>query len=77
MFSMTRRADPARLHQARRAAIRNRLISSGKDPDVAERWCDAWEAEGVLRGLARDADYWDAGKLWIDAQCAARKQPPN
>jgi hypothetical protein len=34
--------------------------------------CDALEAEAALQGLARDADYWDAGKLWIDAQCAAR-----
>lgn len=43
---MTRRADPELIHQARRAAIRNRL-------------------------LAREA-----GKVWIDAQCAARKRPP-
>lgn len=40
-----------RIDQARRAAIRNRLISSGKDPAVAERWCDAWEAEAALQGL--------------------------
>ena len=66
-----------RIHEARRAAIRNRLISSGKDPDIAERWCDAWEAEAVLRGIARDRDYWEAGKLWIDTQCAARKRPPS
>jgi hypothetical protein len=67
-----------RIHQARRAAIRNRLISNtGFDPDVAERWCDAWEAEGALRELKRDGDYWEAGKLWIDAQCAARKRPPS
>ena len=66
-----------RIDQARRAAIRNRLISTGKDPDVAERWCDAWEAEAALRALKRDGDYWEAGKLWIDAQCAARKQPPS
>ena len=44
---------------------------------VAERWCGAWEAEAALRGLARDGDYWEAGKRWIDAQCAARKRPPN
>jgi hypothetical protein len=72
-----RRADPQRIHQARRAAIRNRLISTGKDPDVAERWCDAWEAEAALRDLKRDGDYWEAGKLWIDTQCAARKRPPS
>lgn len=74
---MSRRADPERIHQARRAAIRNRLISAGKEPDVAEGWCDAWEAEAALRDLKRDGDYWDAGKLWIDTQCAARKRPPN
>ena len=67
-----------RIHQARRAAIRNRLIgNTGLDLEVAERWCDAWEAEAALRGLTRDGDYWDAGKLWIDAQCAARKRPPS
>ncbi len=74
---MARRADPERIHVARRAAIRNRLISTGKDPDVAERWCDAWEAEAALRGLKRDGDYWEAGSRWIDAQCVAGKQPPN
>ena len=66
-----------RLHQARRAAIRNRLISAGKDPGVAEQWCDAWEAEAALQGLDRGSAYWEAGRLWIDAQCAARKLPPS
>jgi hypothetical protein len=65
-------------HQARRAAIRSQLLTGGRmGPDVAERWCDAWEAEAALRGLARDSDYWDAGKLWIDRQCAINKRPPN
>jgi hypothetical protein len=65
-------------HQARRAAIRDRLLTSpGLPPDVAEQWCDAWETEAALRGLARDDDYWDAGKLWIDRQCAVNKRPPN
>jgi hypothetical protein len=77
MSAMARRADPENLDIARRYAIRNRLISAGKDPDVAERWCDAWEAEAALRDLKRDGDYWEAGKLWIDAQCAARKRPPS
>ena len=65
------------IHLARRAAICNRLISTGKHPDIAERWCDAWEAEAALRDMKRDGDYWEAGKLWIDAQCAARKQPSS
>jgi hypothetical protein len=47
------------------------------DPAVAERWCDAWTAEAELRDLKRDGDYWDVGKKWIDAQCAARKRPPD
>ncbi len=77
-LGMGRRADPQRIHLARRSAIRNLIIQGrGLEPDVAERWCDAWEAEAALRGLERDSDYWDAGKAWIDAQCAARKRPPN
>ena len=74
---MTKALRDERIHLARRAAIRNRLISSGKDPAVAERWRDAWEAEAALQSLEPGSDYWDAGKVWIDAQCAARKQPPN
>ncbi len=74
---VTRRADPERIHLARRQAIANTLTGSGMDRDVANRWCDAWEAEAALRDLTRDSDYWEAGKLWIDAQCAARKRPSN
>jgi hypothetical protein len=74
---MTGRTDPEHKHEARRAAIRERLITDGKDPVVANRWCDAWEAEAALRGLQPDEAFWDAGERWIDAQCAARKQPPN
>ena len=67
-----------RIHQARRDAIRNRLIGrTGYTTEVAEQWCDAWEAEAALRGMKKDADYWEAGKLWIDTRCAARKRPPN
>lgn len=61
----------------RRAAIRDKLTAGGMDQSVANRWCDAWEAEAALRDIGRGEDYWDAGKLWIDAQCAARKRPPN
>jgi hypothetical protein len=61
----------------RRAAIKEALTGSGMDAAVAERWCGAWEAEATLRGMQPGEDYWDAGKHWIDAQCSARKQPPN
>ena len=75
---MTRRADPDRIFHGWRTAVRSALLRSGSmEPEMAEQWCDAWEAEATRRGLARNSDYWDAGKLWIDAQCAARKAPPN
>jgi hypothetical protein len=78
MTTMSHRADPDRIHQARRAAIRNAIMQDrGLDQDVAERWCDAWEAEALLQGRERGRDFWDAGKVWIDRQCSARKQPPN
>jgi hypothetical protein len=73
----TDRADDKATDRARRDAIRNALTTAGMDPAVAERWCGAWEAEATLRGIEPGADYWDAGKRWIDGQCAARKQPPN
>jgi hypothetical protein len=64
--------------QAWRSAIRERLLASrGLEPEMADLWCTAWEAEAKRQGRARDGDYWDAGTLWIDAQCAARKRPPN
>jgi hypothetical protein len=78
MLAVSRRADPERIHLARRSAIRNTIMQSrGLDPDVAERWCDAWEAEATLQGIERGNAYWDAGAAWIDAQCVARKRPPN
>ena len=75
---MSHHDDPGRDHLARRAAIRDVIMESkGLNTDVAERWCDAWEAEAALQGLDRDTTYWDAGRAWIDTQCDARKRPPN
>ena len=51
---MARRADPARIFQARRAAIRNTLTGSGMLLETAERWLDAWVLEATGRGLPRD-----------------------
>jgi len=78
MSGMPDRVEPERTPRVHRAAIRARLISEGRDPGVAERWCLAWEAEAALRGLEPGgAAYWDVGERWINAQCAARKEPPN
>jgi hypothetical protein len=70
---MARRADPERIFQARREAIRNTLTGSGMSLEAAERWCDAWELEATGRGLPRDANYWHDGATWIAAERAARR----
>jgi hypothetical protein len=70
---MARRANPERIHAARRAAIRNTLTSSGMDEPTAERWCDAWELEAAGRGLPKDGACWRVGAEWIAAERAARR----
>jgi hypothetical protein len=75
---MSRPVEPNHAHLERRAAIRDIIMESrGLDRDVAERWCDAWEAEAALRGVEPGGAFWDDGKAWIDSQCAARRKPPN
>jgi hypothetical protein len=71
---MARRADPQRIHEARRAAVRANLIGSGMAPETADRWLDAWELEATGRGLSRDEwGYWQAGEAWIAPERAARR----
>jgi hypothetical protein len=74
---MARRADPERIHQARRAANRNGLTDYGTPLEDAKRWCDAWETEAAAsRNVQRnDRDYWTIGAAWIAEQRAARRQP--
>lgn len=71
--AMPRRADPQRIHEARRAAVRNNLVGSGMSLETAERFCDAWELEATGRGLPRDREYWEVGEAWIAAERAARR----
>ena len=70
---MTRRADPQRIQETRRAAVRNNLVGSGMSLEAAERWCDAWELEAAGRGLPRDGTYWQTGEAWIVRDRAARR----
>ena len=70
---MARRADPERIFQARRDAIRNTLNGSGMSLETAERWCDAWEIEAVGRGLPKDGVYWQTGWDWIVEERAAHR----
>lgn len=42
--AIARRADPARIEEARRAAVRNSLIGEGVTEATADAWMAAWEA---------------------------------
>jgi hypothetical protein len=70
---MARRADPARIDAAKRAAIAGRLGDSRMQPDTVERWLVAWEAVGEdwLAG-----DFWDRGYAWVTEQRAAGRRGP-
>ena len=64
-----------RLLVVRRAECRDHLIGTLQSPELAERWCDAWEQEAERRGWATTPQFWDHGRLWIDAQIALRRSP--
>lgn len=73
---MGRRADPARLHAARRAGTRRRLeLEGGLSPELAERWIAAWERVAEITSPAHDGAFWDLGWGWIAEQRSARKVP--
>jgi hypothetical protein len=55
----SRRSTPERLHEARREATRQRLISEGELPDQAERLIAHWELEATQDGIDRDGRYWE------------------
>ena len=60
---MPRRADPARIDEARQAATRNRLISSGLDGATADTWIAAWEPQAAQAG--RVQSYVTAGLAFV------------
>jgi hypothetical protein len=70
---MSRRADPARIDEARHAATRNRLIGTGLDEATADAWIAAWDVQAAQDGLPRDGAYWEAGWQWIASERAARR----
>jgi hypothetical protein len=63
---MARRADPARIHQARRDATLSTLTTAGLTQDDAERWLGLWEAQAIHD--PQDRDCWQAGANWIEAE---------
>lgn len=64
-----------RLFQVPRDECRHHLIRTGQSPELADRWCDAWEHEAESRGWERTPEFWDHGRLWVDAQVALRRSP--
>ena len=64
-----------RIFQARRAGCRAALMGGGQSPDLAERWCGAWEREAAFENRPRSGEFWMDGRRWIDAQIAARRSP--
>ena len=66
---MARRADPERINEARRAAIRNVLIDESHIPAAtADDWIAKWETEATARGMTPSSDYWTIGLVWMKEQ---------
>jgi hypothetical protein len=72
---LSRRSPPERIDQARRAAVRARLIGEGATGETADAWIAAWEDEAAQDGLERGAAYWDAGWAWITERRRSRVRP--
>jgi len=70
---MSRRSTPERLHQARRAAIVERLVGEGVLRERAEALVASWEAKADADGLERDGAYWGAGWHWLVNQRGERR----
>jgi hypothetical protein len=67
---MSRRPDPARIAEAKRAGVRARLVDNGvRDSDV-DAWLDAWAQDN-------DTQAWIQAHDWIVRQVAHRRQPPS
>lgn len=67
---MTRRSDPERIYQARRAATFGNLTRTAVIDELeAEHRLAAWEREAERQGLDRfTTAFWDAGDRWIAEQ---------
>ena len=76
---MASRADPERIHQAKRAGTLASLVAPHRvPPDEAEALIEAWEVEAEDRGLARtDNDYRSFGQAWMLEQRSQDRKPPS
>jgi hypothetical protein len=66
-----RRADPRRIFEARREALRSRMVSSWRvAPDDADSALDALDLIATGRALLRDDPrYWSEGEAWMRDKC--------
>jgi hypothetical protein len=53
-------------YQARRLYCRDALMGRVRAPELAERWCEAWEAYATLHGRERSGEFWAEGLRWIE-----------
>ena len=72
---MSRRSTPARIDEARRAAVRVSLIGQGVIEETADAWIAAWEDKAAEDGLERGSAYWQAGWTWIAQERTRRVRP--
>jgi len=73
---MARRADPERIHDARREANLTRLVGQdGEFPDRARALIARWEAIADAEGRPHDQAFWQAGRDWIAAQRESGARP--
>jgi hypothetical protein len=64
---MSRRADPVRIYEARRAGMTRRLVETfGLTEERAEALLRAWQAEAERCGVRRfEVGYWTTAEAWI------------
>ena len=62
---MSRKADPYRIAEAKRAALRDRLIGEGMLPNAVDRLLEAWDAQDNIH-LTRA--YGEPAYRWIVAR---------
>ena len=68
---MSRKPDPERIYDSRRAAILSRLLGAGMDRDRAEARVAAREARADAEGRIRyTAAYWEGAAEWTETHRA-------
>ncbi len=72
---MSRRPDPKRIDDARKAALVSRLSGDGMADEQVSRWVRAWADVAERTSVARDRDYWTRGWEWIAAEREAGRRP--